>query len=108
VYFRLPFLCQGVAYVHHACIKGRFGWQAWLIEPCVPVNCFERLGRLFIRSEEVQQSGFELVRVEGFSSPSSKVMRDEEIELLFSNKFFNVVEEVESLCIVRRRTARLG
>jgi len=94
-----PGFREGVAAVDHAGVEFGLGWEAGLVEPGVPVDGLEGFGGGGIRGEEIEESGFEVVGVEGFLGPGCEVMRDEFVEGWFADEFLEIVEEVESLFV---------
>ena len=64
-----PGFREGVAAVDHAGVEFGLGWEAGLVEPGVPVDGLEGFRGGGIRGEEIEESGFEVVGVEGFLGP---------------------------------------
>lgn len=59
-YLGFPFLGQSVADIDHTSIKIRLRGQSRSIEPSVPVDGFKRFRGFLVRSEEIEEGGFEL------------------------------------------------
>lgn len=99
----LPFVGELEASVSQAGIEVGLLRETRLVEDSIPVDVVQLLARIGVRSEEVKQSGLELVRVEGAFLVGCEVVWDELVPLLNANQLLEVVEEGRALLVGNAR-----